>query len=62
MLTGVLWEFQTSAKGCIETKKRNTPLIVLYAGSTAMQVILLGLFVYPLKRHASLLLERSAVR
>ena len=46
----------------MQTKETNTPQIVLFTGSLAMQSTLLGLFIYPLKRHTALLLERAAVR
>nr|CAB3263019.1 uncharacterized protein LOC100186669 [Phallusia mammillata] len=57
-LTGVLWEFETSEHGCMETSSTRTPLVVLFTGSLAMQLTLLGLFVYPLKRHT--IFQRAA--
>jgi len=65
ILTAVLWKFETSPIGCIEKVETNQTaanseettqpriaLIVLYAGSVAMQLTLFVLFMRPLNRHA----------
>ncbi|CAK8671006.1 unnamed protein product [Clavelina lepadiformis] len=51
-LTATLWTFEGSEVGCVETSENRVPFIVLFSGSVAMQLTLLGLFVFPLKRHA----------
>ena len=54
IFTILLWQFESSVYGCVERQFNRAPIITMFVGQLTMQLVLLFLFVLPMKKHASL--------